>query len=141
MQKRFYILESIRFIFILLFLYAALNKILDYSKFQNDLLNSPVFGNDSIAILLSFIVPTLELIIAGLLIFQSSQKWGLWLAASLMGLFTLYIAGVLLFSEDIPCSCGGIINNFTWQEHLVFNFLFLSLGVLGIILEKNKNYV
>jgi len=134
--------EFIRYAFIILLFYAAVTKLIEYPQFYNDLLNSPVFGNRQVAVIVSWIVPLVELIIAGLLITSSYRKLGLYLASGIILIFTIYIIWVLEFSENIPCSCGGVINNLSWQEHLIFNGCFLLLGLLGIYLQvKNQRKV
>lgn len=138
MGWRDYILAFIRYAFIVLFLYAAIYKLIEYHKFYNDLLNSPVFGKENLARFISWVVPLLELIIAGLLIGNVYRGVGLYFAFVLIILFTIYIAGILLFSNQIPCSCGGIINNLTWSKHLIFNSCFILLGALGVYLQSNR---
>ncbi len=142
MKARKKIQEFIRYAFIILLFYAAVTKLIEYPQFYNDLLNSPVFGNRQVAVIVSWIVPLVELIIAGLLITSSYRKLGLYLASGIILIFTIYIIWVLEFSENIPCSCGGVINNLSWQEHLIFNGCFLLLGLLGIYLQvKNQRKV
>jgi hypothetical protein len=48
-------------------------------------------------------------------------------------MFTTYIVIILNFSENIPCSCGGILENMTWGQHLVFNCIFIIIGAIGIM--------
>src|SRR5690606_17797745 len=109
-------------------------------KFYNDLLNSPVF-NETSAIIVSWILPIIELIIAGLLFSYNFRSTGSYLALGLLLVFSIYIAGILLFSDNIPCSCGGIIKDFTWQQHLIFNFCFILLGSIGVYLNSKKAFI
>lgn len=139
MDWKSYISEFIRYAFIILLFYAAISKFIEYHQFYSDLLNSPIFfGNKRVAVFISWFIPIIELAIAGLLSNSKYRDVGMYLASGLILIFTLYIVWVLKFSDDIPCSCGGIISNFTWQEHLIFNTLFLFLGGLGIFLQKEK---
>lgn len=138
MKAKGYILEIIRYAFIILLFYSAISKLVEYSNFYNDLLNSPVFGNENLVVFISWLVPTLEVVIAGLLISIKYRNIGMYSAFVIMMIFTLYIIWVLEFSENIPCSCGGIISNFSWQEHLIFNMCFVFLGGLGIYLQVRK---
>jgi hypothetical protein len=111
---------------------------MDFTQFYNDLLNSPVFGNKHLVRFVSAFVPIIELGIAGLLISAKYKEFAMYLVSGLMLVFSLYIIWIMEFSADIPCSCGGIINNLTWQEHLLFNSGFLLLGILGIYIQANK---
>jgi hypothetical protein len=55
-------------------------------------------------------------------------------------MFTAYIITILNFSEYIPCSCGGILQNMTWKTHLVFNIGLVLLSIAGILIETySKN--
>ncbi|QED37778.1 hypothetical protein FK178_08595 [Antarcticibacterium arcticum] len=140
MRWRGYITEIIRYAFIILFLYAAFSQIINSPKFYNDLLNSPVFNNTT-AVLVSWIIPIIELIIAGLLLSKDFRLAGIYLALGLLFLFSVYISGILFFSDNIPCSCGGIINDITWQQHLIFNCCFILLGSIGVYLNSKKVFI
>ena len=142
MKARKNIQELIRYAFIILLIYAAVTKFIEYPQFYNDLLNSPVFGNEKVAVFISWFIPIIELATAGLLLSPKYRNVGMYLASGLILIFTVYIIWVLEFSENIPCSCGGIINNLSWQEHLIFNACFLLLGLIGIYLQvKNQRKV
>ncbi|MBZ9650870.1 MauE/DoxX family redox-associated membrane protein [Psychroflexus montanilacus] len=139
MKYKGYIYQFIRFAFIVLMFYAAIHKLMDFTQFYNDLLNSPVFGNKHLARFVSAFVPIIELGIAGLLISAKYKEFAMYLASGLMLIFSIYIIWIMEFSADVPCSCGGIINNLTWQEHLLFNTGFLLLGILGIYIQTKKH--
>lgn len=138
-----WILIGITYLFILLFVYAALVKILDFHRFNRQLQQSPIWP-DYIGAIMSWIVPITELIIAIVLIPARYRLWGLYASTGLMTLFTLYIIYILGFSGYIPCSCGGVLESLGWRQHLVFNLVFVALGIIGIILmyrtkrEKKK---
>jgi hypothetical protein len=53
-----------------------------------------------------------------------------------MSMFSAYIIAITQFSDYIPCSCGGILQKMSWNQHLVFNFLFVSLAAAGILLYR-----
>lgn len=137
-----FIREFTRYAFIILFLYAALFKLIDYQSFYDSLLNSPVISGEIQAQLISVLLPILELTTAGLLTSKFYKKIGFYIAFALILLFTIYIAGILLFSEDIPCSCGGVINNLSWGEHLIFNGCFVVLGAWALYLKpKDRQHI
>ncbi len=136
MRWKIYIPIIVRYLLIILFVYAALSKLVGHEKFYNDLRNSPIFGHPYISTCLSWMVPIAELMVALLLAFPGGHILGLYGALILMLAFTLYVLGILLFSESLPCSCGGVINNFTWQQHLMFNFVTTLLNVVAIYLVK-----
>ncbi|WP_407637169.1 MauE/DoxX family redox-associated membrane protein [Daejeonella oryzae] len=48
--------------------------------------------------------------------------------------FTIYIILIMLnVFGRIPCSCGGILEEMSWGQHLVFNLFFLLLTIIAII--------
>ncbi len=119
-------------LFIILFTYAAISKLLDYENFKLLLKQSPFLGAHSN--LLGWGIPAAELIIATLFFFPKLSLEALWSSLFLMVIFTAYIIIVLNFSESIPCSCGGIISSLSWNQHLYFNIGFIVLAACGILL-------
>ena len=125
-------LAFICLLFILLFVYAAVTKLLDFENFQVQLGQSPLLS--AFAGWVSWGVPITEILIAIVLLFPRYRLVGLFAAFSLMVLFTTYIIIILNFSSFIPCSCGGILEKMSWTQHLVFNSLFVLLAAAGILL-------
>ncbi len=132
-----YLIEAITFLFILLFMYAAVTKLLDFENFQIQLEQFPFLAE--FAVSLSWVVPAI-LITVALLFFRSKLRLvALYASLFLMIMFTGYIIAVLNFADAIPCSCGGVIPSLSWNQHLVFNIGFLSLAVVGIgMTHENK---
>jgi hypothetical protein len=118
---------------ILLFTYAAANKLLDFENFQVQLGQSPLLS--AFAGIVSYSVPAVELAIALALCSIRYRTLGLYCAFSLMVMFTAYIVIILNFSPFVPCSCGGVLEKMTWREHLFFNAAFVGLGFAGILLS------
>lgn len=126
------ILEVISLLYILLFVYAAVSKLIDFENFQVQLGQSPLLS--AFAGWVSWGVPIVELIIALLLLVPRFRLVGLFAAFSLMVMFTTYIIIILNFSSFVPCSCGGILEKMGWTEHLIFNIVFVILAAVGILL-------
>ncbi len=137
MQTRKTVIEIISALFVLLWCYAAVSKLLDYRTFKVQLGKSPLITE--FAGFAAIAVPLSELTIAGLLLAglyrQRYRLWGLYLSLFLMTLFTAYIIAILNFSYYIPCSCGGILSSLGWTEHVIFNLVFVVLAIVGIILS------
>lgn len=127
-----YVVEVICLLYILLFVYAALSKLLDFDNFKIQLGQSPILS--SFAKWMVIFIPLLEFGIAILLIFRGLKFWGLLLSFLLMFLFSQYIYIMLNYSSYIPCSCGGILAKMTWKQHLVFNIFFTVLALVAFIL-------
>lgn len=132
-RTREVIVEAVCFLYIILFVYAAVNKIIDFDNFQVELAQSPLLS--SFAGPVSYCVPIIEIIIALLLSTTRCRKTGLYLSLSLMVMFSVYILIILNFSPFIPCSCGGILDEMSWQQHLIFNLAFVILAVAAILLK------
>lgn len=131
-------LEIISSLLVLLFVYAAWSKLLNYDEFKNQLQSSPLIH--SFAVPVSIFLPLTEGVAAILLCFQQTQRTGLVLTFILMTLFTFYIIYMLLFEKHLPCSCGGVLKRLGWKQHLVFNIVFTAMALTGMIIEKKKNH-
>ncbi|OMP80056.1 MauE/DoxX family redox-associated membrane protein [[Flexibacter] sp. ATCC 35208] len=129
-----------RFVFILaillqvLFLYAAVSKVSDMEKFRTEIGQSPLLTY--FVGLFSIAVPAFEFIIVALLYFGSTRLLGLYLSLFLMTAFTTYIIVIMRFASYVPCSCGGILSNMNWSQHLTFNFIYTGIALLGVILGE-----
>jgi uncharacterized membrane protein YphA (DoxX/SURF4 family) len=121
---------------IALFVYASTAKLLDYYNFRFGLSESPFIA--PFANILAWAVPASELIIAGMLVIPALRLAGLYASFLLMLLFTVYIAVMLLSGSDIPCSCGGILEDMSWGAHIVFNSAYVILAAWGIYLQRKK---
>ena len=120
----------------ILFVYTAVSKLIHLELFQIRLERMPFIS--PFAQWISWGIPFLELVIAGLLLLHRYRVIGLWASVVLLGLFTIYIMAVLQFSDSIPCSCGGIISILGWRDHIILNITFMIFALLGIIWSKNK---
>ncbi len=125
----------IGYLFILLFVYAAVSKILEFKNFQAQLGQSPLLS--AFTGFISYAVLTVEIIIAIALSIPKSRLIGLYAAFLMMIMFTAYIVVILNYSSFIPCSCGGILEKMEWKGHLIFNVAFCLLAVWGIIAGSN----
>lgn len=126
------ILDIICLLYVLLFVYAAASKLLDFENFQVQLGQSPMLS--AFTGFVSWAVPIIELLIVVLLLFPRFRFFGLFAALSLMVMFTAYIFIILNYSSFVPCSCGGILEKLGWTEHLIFNVLFIVLAAAGILI-------
>jgi hypothetical protein len=132
------ILEVITGLFILLFVYTSISKLANISGFTSVLSKSPLLGDYKNIVAWS--TPSFELIISALLFFPRTRKIGFHAATLLMLLFTSYLIYIIYFTPELPCSCGGVLNSLSWNEHLVFNSIFISLGVVGTVMSKNNSH-
>lgn len=117
-----------------LFVYAALNKLISFNYYLYDLKRSPLL--QAVALPVAIGVPAAELLVAGLLMPDKTRSYGLAGSVLLMVIFTAYVIYVLGFTKERPCTCGGIIRELTWPQHLVFNIVFLILALFAFIMKK-----
>jgi uncharacterized membrane protein YphA (DoxX/SURF4 family) len=129
-------IEIICSLLILLFVYAAVSKWLDFEKFRAQLGQSPLLS--WIAGVVAWLIPFLELIISIILLFSAYRYLALFISFSLMCIFTFYIIVIMNFSDYVPCSCGGILKNMNWTTHLIFNCCVSVLIMIGILIYPSR---
>ena len=122
--------KAVSILYIVLFVYTATSKLLDFDQFKIQLGQSPIITTYADWISLS--IPLLELLIAGLFLFPRFMIYAFYSSIALMVMFTTYIIIILNFSDYIPCSCGGVLEDLDWSEHIIFNLVFVFLGILSI---------
>lgn len=131
-MKKTTIIETIVVMYTILFLYTAIAKLMDYGVFKEQLAASPILA--PVSTLIAVGLPWFEILVTVLLVVPRWRLKGFYASLFLMTSFTIYIAATLAFSEHIPCSCGGIIAELSWTQHLIFNTVFIGLAITGIIL-------
>ena len=142
-MKKQYIETTASYLFVLLFLYAAVSKLVDFQNFRVQLGQSPLLTAN--AGFFAIMVPILEILISGMLLHPRWRLAGMYAAFSLMVMFTAYIIAILRFSDYVPCSCGGILQKMHWNTHLIFNIFFVLLAATAIIIhpdpdKENKSF-
>ena len=133
-MKKPVMVDIISALLVLLFVYAAVSKLLDYDTFKFQLGRSPYVTN--MAGLVAWALPVGEIVVALLLILKRTRLLGLYASFFLMLLFTGYIYAILNFSYSVPCSCGGVLSKMNWRDHLAFNIVFTIISLVAIILES-----
>jgi len=121
-------------LFIALFIYTAINKIITQESFETTTSKIPLIGMFSHTI--SWMIPAIEIIIAVTLILPVTKKAGLCASLLLMSIFTIFLVYMVLSGNELPCSCGGIISRLTWNQHILFNIGFIILAITGLKLYK-----
>ena len=132
---RWILVEIVTTLLIILFVYTAADKLVYHHRFEKALAKYNLIGD--IHVLLSWTIPLLELFVSTLLIFPSTRRSGLIASFILLALFTCYLAYMIAFAPELPCSCGGVISSLNWREHLLFNSAFLLITGAGIVATKS----
>ena len=132
-------IDVISSLFILVFVYTAISKLLAHNAFAMTLNKSPLIS--FAATFLSWAVPLIELVISAMLFFPRSRNIGLMATLTLISAFTIYIAYMLITSSHLPCSCGGVITKLSWNQHLWLNVFLVVLAAAGISLNKHLKFL
>lgn len=135
--KRSTSIEIISALFILLFLYTAINKTSDIQSTVNVIKRAPLIS--LFPVTMAWAIVIIEYVITILLFLPNTKKTGLYFSLGLMTVFTLFIGYMKLFIPKLPCSCGGVISQMTWNQHLIFNLIFTTLAIIGILLYRTRN--
>jgi uncharacterized membrane protein YphA (DoxX/SURF4 family) len=136
--KKTLLIEIIALFFVCLFLYTGVAKLMDFDVFKGQLEESPVL--EPVAPLIAWGLPIVEFIVCILLFFPRWRLKGLYAAFVLMVIFTGYVIALLTTSTELPCSCGGIIEELSWPGHLIFNSLLIIISFAAIKMERGRKH-
>ena len=128
-KNKKYILLAFHYSIFIVFLYSAISKSMNVELFINNLDKSPFFFNLNTKFL-AFLIITIEFLIPGVLFFESTSKIGYISSFFLLFVFTGYILMMIVFSPYLPCSCGGLIEHLSWNQHIYFNILFMCFSFI-----------
>jgi hypothetical protein len=78
-----------------------------------------------------YLLPPLELMVALLLAVPSTRKPGSLLVIILLGIMTIYLGYMLVRGGHLPCACGGVIAKMGWKTHFFFNLLCIGAAVVS----------
>lgn len=117
--------------FIIVWTYAAASKLGNLNAFHGQLAQSPLILN--YARLLKWAVPIIELVLALGLLIKPFQEIAMIGSTFLMMSFCWYIIAITQFSTYIPCSCGGLLQQLSWNQHLLLNTVLVIGGCWSII--------
>lgn len=114
-----------------LYMFTGVDKLINIESFTRGLLKIPYFQNYALAIGLG--IPILEISLALMLIIPGRiQLISLWCSTVLMLAFTIFISWMMKYHPNQMCHCGKAIEQMGWHSHLVFNLIWLALGVYAI---------
>jgi len=133
-KRRNTIIEIVSALFILLFAYTGINKLISIDTLQFVLKDYPLIGG--FPNLVAWGLPVTELIVVLFLFIPRTRKIGLYCSLVLMSFFTLYLIYMLIFTPNKPCTCGGMLQQLSWTQHLIFNGAFILLALLALRLSR-----
>jgi len=130
MKNSHHILVVCTILLLLLWIPVSVDKILQHAVFRASMIRQPF--SDQLGIILSYVLPILEVLVVVLLVIQRVRLYGFALSFALLLVFSIYITmGLVGTWEKIPCGCGSVISGLSWKAHLLFNLLFLSISGIG----------
>lgn len=136
-DRRTVAIEVISILPMLLFGLTAIDKVRQFERFYTELGKSPFLM--AYQGWVAWGTPIVEGILVFLLISGGTlQLWGLYASVFLMSLFTGYIYMLLNYSYYTPCLCSAALESLTWEQHLVFNLLFLALAIAAMALKERQ---
>jgi uncharacterized membrane protein YphA (DoxX/SURF4 family) len=130
-HSKFPVVQTIRLLLIVLWVYTATSKLNDVTLFKHQLDQQHFLAGW--AGILVWLLPAAEFLVAGLIILPATTKKGFIGSLLLLIIFTGYIILILAgFFNQIPCACGGVLQLLNWPGHLIFNLLFVLLNGYGV---------
>jgi len=117
---------------LLLFTYSSISKFLDLKNFIFQMYRAPLPLMKIMAPVLGWLIPAIESLIVIGLFSNRFRLRALYASFALLVLFELYITGMILSGLHLPCSCGGVIAQMSWKEHIPFNAFFIALTFYAI---------
>jgi thiol-disulfide isomerase/thioredoxin len=135
-MNRTLLVNCIAYFFILLFLYTGIDKLLEIHAFKDQMLSSPLLG--PIAGFVTWALPITEICLSLLLFVPNWRLKGLYASLILMVVFTIYLIVILLIDNHLTCSCGGIVEDLSPRQHLLFNGATIILASLAIASARRR---
>lgn len=133
---RMVLIEFFVSVLILVYIYTAISKLIDFRSFSVQLSQNPIFKDNFQ--FYAFAGPILELMIAFALVFKKSRGIGLMVSTLLMAFFTWYVIYLMKTLPELPCSCGGIVGWLSWNQHLALNISLTIFSALGYIMWRAR---
>ncbi|MEP0713605.1 MauE/DoxX family redox-associated membrane protein [Algoriphagus sp.] len=116
---------------ILLWTYTGLDKLIRFETSRKAFHNQTFPAE--LAEILAYAVPSIELLIALLLLFSVCRWWGYLSSILLLTVFTTYVGLIWVGAfPRVPCNCAGILESLGWAEHFWMNLGFIGVGILGL---------
>ena len=135
-MKKSILVDIISYFFILLFIYTGVAKFSEIATFREQMASSPLLG--SLANILVWALPIGELILAVGLFVPRTNLLALYATLALMSLFTIYVTVIFFIDNHLSCSCGGIIEELSPRQHILFNCACVILALLGIVIRRKQ---
>ena len=136
-MKSLIVYESVIALLVLLSLYTGLSKLMDMPAFRAGMSMQPF--PERVNVLLAYMLPYAEIVIAAGLVFRATRCISLYLYFLLMLSFSVYTGLIVAgYFTKRPCGCGGIFRSLNWEVHFFINLFFLLLNAVTIYLARRQ---
>lgn len=133
------VIVAICWLCLALFIYTAYAKLIDHQRFLKGLIRVQMISK--FAIVISYAVPVVEILVALLLLIPKTVKTGLYSFLTIMIVFTTYIISAMIWEPHLPCHCGGAIEKLSWGQHIWFNLAFIIIAAIALrLIKSNKSF-
>ena len=103
-----------------IFIYAAVTKLFSPAEFQVKLLKAVYIPSPWIPFL-TYLIPVTEIAAVLMCLSRVTEDAGWILLYFLLVLFTGHLLLLHVFSPSAPCSCGGLLDLLTYEQHVYLN--------------------
>ena len=132
------VLISSMYVNFIIYFYSGIDKLLNFNQFVNNFSKSP-FSPQLYLVELCAVIIFLEIGFSALLFFEKTKRISLIGFGIISLLFSLYISLMIFYSPYLPCSCGGIIDLLSWNQHLMLTVFLTVISFYSSFLIKNEN--
>lgn len=132
------VISILRILFGILFIFSAATKFFDITAFESSIKKFALVP-DYFAGAISYIIPSIELILGSFLIFKIKIELTLQLVIYLLVFFTSVISVTLVEGGDISCGCFGSLSSSNIDLTTVFRNIFLLIWGLLLLIYTFKN--
>ncbi|WP_410688329.1 MauE/DoxX family redox-associated membrane protein [Chitinophaga filiformis] len=129
-MKKDIIVTLLGAVIVLTFLYTASDKLIKFNDYTEIMGRQPLPAWSKPILIWG--IPSSEFIVSMLLFIPKTRRLGFVGATILMILFTGYIGLALIHAfKYVPCICGGIFRNMSWENHFLINVALLAIAASG----------
>ena len=139
-MKKSIIVDIITYFFVLLFVYTGIAKLTEIHLVKEQMLSAPLLGSPALAGIITWALPIGEIILAIALAIPKFQLKALYVTFGLMTLFTIYVVIILFMDNHLSCSCGGIIEELSPKQHVLFNISCVILCLVAILVHRRQQF-
>lgn len=127
---------AISLFFVILYSYTATVKLAHFRNFQSQLNQSP--GLQGYGGYWAYGIIALIIVMVILLCFRKLRLWGLWCSFGILTVIAGYIAVILYYSNNLPCTCIGLFEQLGWKENLIVTIVLMIITLVGIYQMRKK---